>query len=68
MKLEKNIRRELEIGGNSYIVWVGPEGLLFKQKRKRTGKKLNWEELLKHTQAEGLDCKELDGSADSDSD
>ena len=67
MKLEKNIRRELEIGGIPYIVWVGPSGVLFKQKRKRSGKTLSWEDLLKHAQAEGLDCKSLDGD-NSDSD
>jgi len=67
MKLEKNIRRELEIGGNHYIVWAGPSGVLFKQKRKRSGKLLNWEDLLKYAQAEGLDCKALEGD-NSDAD
>lgn len=66
MKLEKNIRREVNINDNDHVVWIGPKGVLLKQKRKRVGKLLSWEELLKLANVEGLDCKSLE-DVDSDS-
>ncbi len=63
MKISKNIRREVEVAGVDYIVWIGPKGMLFKEKRKRLGKLLSWEQIKVAADA-GVEAKALDGEAD----
>lgn len=65
MRIQKNIRREVEINGQEYIIWIGPKGMLFKVKRKRLGKLLPWEKLEAMLEADGLDCRSLEDDDDS---
>jgi hypothetical protein len=41
-KLDKPIKRELEIDGRSYMVTVSPEGVKVVEKGKRKGQELSW--------------------------
>jgi hypothetical protein len=42
-KLDKPIKRELEIDGRSYMVTISPEGVKVVEKGKRKGPSLSWE-------------------------
>ena len=44
-KLEKTIRREIEIGGESFTVAISPDGLRLTKKRFRSGVALSWKEI-----------------------
>ena len=41
-KLDKPIKRELEIDGTTYMVTVSPEGVKVVEKGKRKGQTLSW--------------------------
>jgi hypothetical protein len=41
-KLDKPIKRELEIDGRTYMVTVSPEGVKVVEKGKRKGQELSW--------------------------
>jgi len=41
-KLDKPIKRELEIEGRTYMVTVSPEGVKVVEKGKRKGQSLSW--------------------------
>jgi hypothetical protein len=45
-KLEKTIKRELEVDGKSYTIAISPEGVKVTQKGFRKGRELSWRELL----------------------
>ena len=45
-KLDKTLKRELEIGGEPYIVALSPEGLKITAKGKRKGIELAWKDLI----------------------
>ncbi|MEO8200513.1 MAG: hypothetical protein ABI679_08345 [Gemmatimonadota bacterium] len=45
-KLEKTIKRELELKGQHYTVSVGPEGVKITPKGGRKGHAMSWETLL----------------------
>lgn len=45
-KLEKTIRREIEIEGEPYTVAISPQGLRVTRKRFRSGVALSWKALL----------------------
>ena len=45
-KLEKPLKREIEVNGEPYILTVSPEGLKLVQKGKRKGQELAWKDLL----------------------
>jgi len=45
-KLEKAIKRELEIDGTAYMIAMSPEGLKITEKGKRKGIELTWKDLL----------------------
>src|SRR5436190_1158057 len=42
-RLDKELRRELEIGGESYILTISPEGLKLTLKGRRKGQELRWD-------------------------
>lgn len=44
-KLQKPLKREIEIGGTPYIVTLAPEGLKLTPKGKRKGLELAWADL-----------------------
>jgi len=45
-KLEKPLKRELDINGESYILTIAPEGLKLVRKGKRKGQELAWKDLV----------------------
>jgi hypothetical protein len=45
-KLDKPLKREVEVGGTAYVVTVTPEGLHLVQKGKRKGIDLTWHDLV----------------------
>jgi hypothetical protein len=46
-KLEKPIRREIEIDGEPYTVTISAEGIRLTRKRFRSGRALSWRALLR---------------------
>jgi len=45
-KLEKELKRELEVNGEPYIVTISPEGLKLTRKGRRKGQELAWKDLV----------------------
>jgi hypothetical protein len=45
-KLDKTLKREIEIEGKAYIVALSPEGLKLTEKGKRKGQELAWKDLI----------------------
>ena len=45
-KLNKQLKREIEVDGKPYMVALSPEGLKLTEKGKRLGKELTWKELI----------------------
>jgi len=45
-RLDKTIKRELELAGQLYTVSMSPEGVKIVQKGKRKGHEISWETLL----------------------
>jgi hypothetical protein len=45
-KLEKALKRELDIGGEPYMLTIAPEGLKLVQKGRRKGLELTWKDLV----------------------
>jgi hypothetical protein len=45
-KLDKVLKRELDIDGQAYTLTLSPEGLKLVPKGKRTGQELTWKDLL----------------------
>lgn len=46
-KLEKAIRREVEIDGETFTVSIAPDGVRLTRKRFRSGVALSWKTLLR---------------------
>ena len=45
-KLDKTLKRELEIEGTSYMLALSPEGLKLTEKGRRKGLELSWKDLV----------------------
>lgn len=45
-KLEKPLKRELDVDGVTYVLTVSPEGLKLVRKGKRKGQELAWKDLV----------------------
>lgn len=45
-KLEKTIKRELELDGKTYTIAIGPDGLKITEKGHRRGQELSWRSLI----------------------
>ncbi len=45
-KLEKSLKRELELNGALYMITISPEGLKVTEKGKRKGLELSWKDLI----------------------
>ena len=58
-KLDKTIRREIEIDGEPYTVAISPNGLRLTKKRFRSGMALSWKRLWIHHGAETPNKTEL---------
>ena len=46
VKLEKTIKRELEMDGRSYTVAISPEGVKVTEKGKRKGREISWRAII----------------------
>jgi hypothetical protein len=45
-RLDKTLKRELDIQGRSFVLAVSPQGLKLTLKGKRKGQELRWEDLI----------------------
>jgi hypothetical protein len=45
-RLDKPIRRELEVDGVTYTVTISPEGVRVVEKGKRKGRELSWQRII----------------------
>ena len=45
-KLEKALKRQIDIKGKPYVVTITPEGLKLTEKGKRKGQELSWGDLV----------------------
>jgi hypothetical protein len=45
-KLEKPIKRELEIDGTAYMITISPEGVKVTQKGYRKGQEISWRSII----------------------
>ena len=45
-KLDKPLRREVQIGDTAYTLTIGPDGLKLVEKGRRNGLELTWSDLL----------------------
>lgn len=45
-KLEKTLKREIEVNGEPYVLTISPEGLKLVPKGKRKGQELAWKDLV----------------------
>ena len=45
-KLERPVKRELEVEGKSYTLTISPDGLKLVEKGRRKGQELLWKELV----------------------
>jgi hypothetical protein len=45
-KLDKPLKREVEVGGTAYVVTLAPDGLHLVQKGKRKGIDLTWHDMV----------------------
>lgn len=45
-KLDKSIKRELEIDGKLYTIAIAPEGLKVTEKGRRNGQELSWRSII----------------------
>lgn len=45
-KLEKPIKRELEIDGTAYMITISPEGVKVTQKGYRKGQEMTWRSIV----------------------
>jgi hypothetical protein len=45
-KLEKVIKRELEIDGKTYTIAIGPDGVKVTEKGRRNGPELSWRSII----------------------
>jgi hypothetical protein len=53
-KLEKALKRQIDIKGKPYIVTITPEGLKLTEKGKRKGQELVWGDLAGHQEAQAV--------------
>lgn len=45
-KLDKTIKRELELDGKVYTIAIGPEGIKVTEKGRRNGPELSWRSII----------------------
>jgi len=46
VKLEKTIKRELELEGRTYTIAIAPEGVKVTEKGKRKGREISWRSII----------------------
>jgi hypothetical protein len=63
-RLDKPIKRELELEGRLYTITISPEGVKVVEKGKRLGHELSWHEIVNGDAALARDLKiSLDAAA-----
>jgi hypothetical protein len=45
-KLDKQLKREIDVDGKPYMLTISPEGLKLTEKGKRKGQELAWKDLV----------------------
>ena len=45
-KLDKTIKRELELDGKTYTVAIGPDGVKVTEKGRRNGPEMSWRSII----------------------
>ena len=45
-KLDKPLKREIEVNGEAYMLTIAPEGLKLVPKGKRNGQELTWKDIV----------------------
>jgi hypothetical protein len=62
-RLEKTIRREIEIDGEEYTVTISPKGFRLTKKRFRSGVALSWKAVWnRHRENGGVELQEPTGA------
>ena len=56
-KLDKTLKREIDVKGKPYIIAFSPEGLKITSKGKRNGQELTWDGLINGPGAAGGDSQ-----------
>ena len=46
VKLEKSIKRELDMEGRAYTITIAPEGIKVVEKGKRKGREISWRAII----------------------
>ena len=46
VKIEKTIKRELELDGRTYTIAIAPEGIKVTEKGKRKGREITWRAIV----------------------
>ena len=52
-KLDKTIKREIELDGQAFMVTISPDGVKLTQKGFRKGREMSWKQLWSGASAEG---------------
>ena len=52
-KLDKTIKREIELDGQAFMVTISPEGVKLTQKGFRKGREMSWKQLWSGASEEG---------------
>ncbi len=56
-KLEKTIKRELELDGKTYTIAISPEGIKVTEKGRRNGPEMSWRSIITGDAALAQDLK-----------
>jgi len=66
-KLDKTIKRELELDGKVYTIAIGPDGIKVTEKGRRNGPEVSWRSIIggEHALTEGLKASIDAGSSES---
>ncbi len=51
-KLDKTIKREIELDGQAYMVAISPDGIKLTQKGYRKGSEITWRQILGSSRSE----------------
>jgi len=62
-KLDKALKREIELNGVAYTVTIAPEGLKIVEKGKRKGQEVSWDRLVRGDVTMGQDLQDSIASA-----
>jgi hypothetical protein len=67
-KLDKTIKRELEIDGKTYTIAIAPDGIKVTEKGRRNGPEVSWRSIVNGDTALSENLKiSVDASSDSSS-